>query len=76
MPSILGIGSFALNPNATQTVVQAPCTPASVVLISAETQDAANDRATTSIVPGGGRFTVTHANNPRTDRAFSYLVVG
>jgi hypothetical protein len=41
-----------------------------------ESPDAANDRTTTSIVPGAGSFTVTHANNPRTDRTFAYLVVG
>lgn len=52
VPSVLAIGSFTLSPNVTQTVVSAPCTPASVVLISPETPDAANDGPTTSIVPG------------------------
>jgi hypothetical protein len=76
MPSILGIGDFTLTPNATTTVVVAPCTPSSVVLLSPPTPHAGNDRATASIVPGSAMFTVTHANNPRTDRTFGYLVVG
>lgn len=76
MPSILGIGSFTLNPNATTTIVAAPCTPSSVVLWSPTTQDAANDMATTSVVPALGSFAVTHANNPRIDRIFDYEVVG
>ena len=73
---ILGIGTFTLSPNVTTTTVVAPCTPSSVVLISPETQDAANDMATTSIVPGTGQFVVTHANNSRNDRTFAYQVVG
>ncbi len=76
VPTILGIGDFTLNANATTTIVPAPCTPLSKVFISAETPDAANDAATTSIVPATGSFTVTHANNPRTDRTFAYEVVG
>ena len=76
MALILGIGSFTLNANTTQTVVVANCTTNSVVLISATTPDAANDAATTSIVPGNGQFTVTHANNPRADRTFDYQVAG
>jgi hypothetical protein len=76
VPTILGIGSFTLNPNATSTVVAAPCTTASEVFISPTTPDAGNDGATTSIVAGNGLFTVTHANNPRVDRTFSYMVVG
>ncbi len=58
MPSVLGIGTFTLNPNATQTVVSATCTPASKVLYSPTTPDAANDGATTSVVPGTVKFTV------------------
>jgi hypothetical protein len=76
MPSVLGIGAFTLTPNATQTVVPAPCTPASKVLYSPTTPDAGNDGTTTSAVPGTGLFTLTHASNPRTDRTFGYVVVG
>lgn len=76
VPAILGIGTFTLNPNATTTVVPAPCTVSSVVLWSPTTPDAANDGATTSVVPSTGFFTVTHANNPRADRIFAYEVVG
>lgn len=76
MALVLGIGQFTLNPNTTQTVVVAPCTTSTAVFISPLTPDAANDMATTSIVPGNGAFTVTHANNPRTDRTFAYEVVG
>ena len=76
VPTILAIGDFTLNANAVTTVVPAPCTPASKVLWSPETPDAANDGATTSVVPGTGFFTVTHANNSRADRTFAYEVVG
>jgi hypothetical protein len=76
MPSNLAIGVFTLTPNATQTVVAAPCTPSSVVLRSPQSPDAANDLPELSIVPGTGSFTVTHANNPRTDRTFGFVVVG
>jgi hypothetical protein len=76
VPSILAVGSFTLSANATQTVVMANCTLASVVTISPTTPHAANDRPTTSIVPSNGQFVVTHANNPRNDRTFGYTVVG
>ncbi len=76
MPTVLGIGNFTLNPNATTTIVPAPCTPTSAIFWSPTTQDAANDGATTSVVPALGSFTVTHANNPRIDRTFAYEVVG
>lgn len=29
-----------------------------------------------SVTPGGGSFTLTHANNAQTDRTFYYLVIG
>jgi hypothetical protein len=76
LPAILSIGSFTLNPNATTTTVVTTCTTTSTVTFSATTQDAANDMATTSIVPGNGQFIVTHANNPRTDRTFDYVING
>ena len=70
-------GSFTLTPSATSTTVPAPtCSTTSFVFLSPQTQDAANDMATTSIVAGAGQFVVTHANNPRVDRTFGYVVLG
>lgn len=70
-------GTFTLTASATTTTVQAPsCTTASVVLISPQTQHAANDMATTSITPGNAQFVLTHANNARVDRTFGYVVLG
>lgn len=70
-------GSFTLTANATTTTVTAPnCAPTSTVNWSPTTANAANDMATTSAVAGNGQFVVTHANNARTDRTFSYAVVG
>lgn len=69
------IGTVTLTPNATQTVVvNLAVTAASSVFLMPNTPDAANDMATTSIVAGGGQFTITHANNARTDRTFTYSV--
>ena len=69
-------GVFTLTANATQTVVNnANCLATSKVFIIPITPDAANDMATTSVVAGAGAFTVTHANNSRTDRTFSYAVL-
>lgn len=70
-------GTFTLTPNATTTVVTAiNCSPTSVVLWSPQTQDAANDMATTSYVAAKGQFTLTHANNARVDRTFGFVVLG
>lgn len=70
-------GTFTLTASATTTTVKATsCTSTSVVLLSPETQHAANDMATTSIAPGNGQFVVTHANNSRSDRTFGYVVLG
>lgn len=74
---VKAVGAFTLNPNATQTIVTvAACTFTSVVIPEALTPDAANDAATTSIIAGNGQFTVNHASNARTDRTFSYVVIG
>jgi hypothetical protein len=70
-------GSFTLTANATSTTVQAPnCSPTSFVFLSAQTPDAANDAATTSVIAGSGQFVVTHASNPRVDRTFGFVVLG
>jgi hypothetical protein len=77
MPAPLAVGSFILSPNATSTIVMAPlCTPASIVTYSAMTPHAANSVPLVSVVPGSGMFVVNHENNSRTDRMFSYAVVG
>jgi hypothetical protein len=66
-------GTFTLTANATTTVVNnAACLSTSEIFILPTTPHAANDMATTSIVPGVGSFTVTHANNARIDRTFNY----
>ena len=71
------VGTLTLTPSATTTTVQATtCSPSSFVFLSPQTQDAANDMATTSVVAGNAQFVVTHANNPRVDRTFGYAVIG
>lgn len=71
------VGTFTLTASATSTTVPAPtCMTTSVVLLNPQTADAANDMATTSIVPGQGQFVVTHASNPRVDRTFGFVVLG
>lgn len=66
-----------LNADATSTVVTAPtCSLASVIVPSPLTPDAANDMALMSFVAGIGQFTVNHASNARTDRTFTFVVVG
>lgn len=70
-------GTLTLTAGATSTTVKAPCcAPTSTVLLSPQTQDAANDMATTNAVAGNGQFVVTHANNARVDRTFQYAVIG
>jgi hypothetical protein len=81
-PATGNAGGFAtvtasLNANATTTVVTAKtCTLASVIIPSPLTPDAANDMATMSFVAGTGQFTITHANNARTDRTFTFVILG
>ena len=68
-------GSVTLNASATTTTVTSTsCFSTSVVLLSPQTPDAANDMATTSVVPGAGSFVITHANNARVDRTFRYVI--
>lgn len=71
------IGTFTITPSATTTVVPAPtCSPGSIVMLSPQTADAANDATTTWTVAGTGSFTVHHANNARVDRTFGFEVRG
>lgn len=70
-------GSITLNANATTTIVlNANVRATSVVTLSPQTQDAANDMASTSVVASSGQFVITHANNSRVDRTFGYSVGG
>jgi hypothetical protein len=70
-------GTVTLTAGATATTVTAAgCTASSFVHLAPQTQHAANDGATTSWVAGSGQFVITHANNARTDRTFSYIVLG
>jgi hypothetical protein len=76
--SFMGVyttGTVTLTANATTTVVSnAAILPTSSIFMMPNTPDAANDAATTSWVAGTGSFTITHANNARTDRTFTYAV--
>jgi hypothetical protein len=76
--SFMGVfttGTLTLTANATTTVVtNAAVLPTSSIFLMPNTPDAANDAATTSWVAGTGQFTLTHANNSRTDRTFTYSV--
>lgn len=76
--SFMGVyttGTLTLNANATTTVVNnAAVLPTSSIFLMPNTPHAANDMATTDIVAGTGSFTITHANNARTDRTFTYSV--
>ncbi len=66
---------ITLTPSATTTTVtSASCFTTSVVILYPETPNAANDMATTSVVPGAGSFVITHANNARVDRTFRYVI--
>lgn len=68
-------GTVTLTANATQTIVSnAAVVPTSSIFLMPNTPHAANDMATTDIVAGTGQFTITHANNSRTDRTFTYSV--
>jgi hypothetical protein len=64
-------GSFTLVPNATTTTVLLPaCLPTSVITAIAATEDARENPI--SIVPGTGKFVVTHGANPAADQTFNY----
>lgn len=69
---------FRLTPNATSTVVPVSGATTSSKFLGAPcpvTPDAANDVATTSYAMSTGEFIVTHANNPGTDREFSFVIL-
>jgi hypothetical protein len=71
-------GTFTLNAGTTSTTVSVTGATASSVFLGAPTPttaNAANDMATTSYAMGSGQFVVTHANNARVDRTFSYAIL-
>jgi len=70
-------GTFTLTPNAASTIVPVPLvTPTSFFAgpPTPLTQHAANDTASSSYIIGNGQFLVSHANNARLDRTFSYFI--
>ena len=71
------ISEFTLTASTTSTVVtDGRVHEGSTVVLMPTTANAAAALGTTSIVPGTGNFTVTHANNSQTDRTFGYIVQG
>ncbi len=62
----------------TTTVAKATINGNGQVFLFPKTANAAGAVATTYavITPGGGSFTITHANAVSTDRVFAYLVLG
>lgn len=73
-------GSVVLTPGASTTVVNAPnCAPQCVVLLSAQTLSAAVALASTFVSASqirAGSFTINHANDGQTDKAFYYVCLG
>lgn len=70
------IGTVTLAPGATSTVVKATnCAPTSIVLLTAQTANAA---AATGVyvVAGKGQFTVHHDSSAATDRTFGFETRG
>lgn len=74
------IGSVTLTASTTTTSVTAVnCGPDSMVILFPQTPHAANDMATTNVAASDvtqGAFTITHANNARTDRTFWFVCLG
>jgi hypothetical protein len=62
------------------TVVQSQCcSPTSSVFLFPTTADAAAEVTTTYVDPAnviGGQFTISHANNSKTDRTFYFVTIG
>jgi hypothetical protein len=75
-------GSVTLTPNAASTVItDARLSIDSFVEFDALTANAAAEKGAGTIYVltanrGNGAWTITHANNPQTDRSFRYLIVG
>jgi hypothetical protein len=73
-------GSVTLAASAASTTVTAPnCAPGSQVFLFPRTAHAGAELAAGGCYVSaiaGGAFTITHANNPQTDRTFSYVCLG
>ena len=73
-------GSITLAASAPITTVSAPnCAPGAQVFLFPRTPHAAAELAAGTCwvsAVAAGAFTVTHANNPQTDRTFSYVCLG
>lgn len=71
-------GQCTLTASATTTVVQATnCGPASEIMLSPRTANAAAALATTYVsAVAPGQFTLTHASDSQTDRTYGYAIVG
>src|SRR5882672_10625670 len=74
------VGTATLAAGTTATVVSAKnCGAGSVVLLSPLTAHAAAELAAGTLyvsAVGNGSFTLAHANNAQTDRAFGFVAVG
>src|SRR5207253_1321376 len=73
-------GAVTLTANAASTTVTDPrATGSSVILLVARSANAAAEIGNGALyVSAGakGSFTIAHANNAQTDRAFDYIVIG
>ena len=73
-------GSLTLAAGAASTTVTAPnCAPTAQVFLFPRTAHAAAELAAGGCfvsAVASGAFTLTHANNPQTDRTFSYVCLG
>lgn len=73
------IGTVTLTANAAATTVPAPtCSDTSHVLLTPLTAHAAAELGNGTLYVNAGReiFTITHANNGQTDRAFGFYIAG
>jgi hypothetical protein len=74
------VGSVTLAAAAATTTVTAPnCAPGAQVFLFPKTAHAAAELAAGGCYVSAvlsGAFTLTHANNPQTDRTFSYVCLG
>lgn len=70
-------GTVTFTASQRTTVVTDPrVSAASKIFFAPETQNAAGEVGFWVSSKGDGTFTITHANDARTDRTFSYIVIG
>jgi hypothetical protein len=71
------VGTVTLNVSATSTTVEAPtCSTFSVVILSAQTANAAASVTTNYTEAADGSFTITHASNTNADRTYGWIAIG